>query len=72
MCAGRMHQLRRHMALLGHSVLGDSKYTYGYAKRHPDAAIQLSTEQAEQAMSPPFGLFSEHAAAHVGDAHKSG
>ena len=58
--AGRMHQLRRHMALLGHPVLGDTKYTYGYAKRHPDAAIQLQAAQAQQAMSAPFGVSSEH------------
>ena len=58
--AGRMHQLRRHMALLGHPVLGDSKYTYGYAMRHPDAAVQLKAGEAEQAMSPPFGVSSEH------------
>lgn len=58
--AGRMHQLRRHMALLGHPVLGDTKYTYGYAKRHPDAAVQLQAAEAEQAMSAPFGISSEH------------
>ncbi|KAL0027620.1 hypothetical protein WJX79_002955 [Trebouxia sp. C0005] len=57
---GRMHQLRRHMALVGHPVLGDPKYTYGYAKRHPDAAILLDTQEAEQAMTPPFGVSSEH------------
>ena len=58
--AGRMHQLRRHMALLGHPVLGDTKYTYGYAKRHPDAAVQLQAAEAQQAMSAPFGVSSEH------------
>ncbi len=57
---GRMHQLRRHMALVGHPVLGDPKYTYGYAKRHPDAAVLLDTQEAEQAMTPPFGVSSEH------------
>ena len=57
---GRMHQLRRHMALVGHPVLGDPKYTYGYAKRHPDAAVLLNASEAEQAMSPPFGVSSEH------------
>lgn len=31
--AGRKHQLRRHMALLGHPVLGDQQYSYGYAKQ---------------------------------------
>lgn len=56
-----MHQLRRHMALIGHPVLGDAKYTYGYAKRHPDAAMLLEAQEAEQAMMPPFGVSSEHA-----------
>ena len=60
MFAGRMHQLRRHMALLGHPVLGDTKYTYGYSKRHPDAAVKLQPTQAKQAMSAPFGVSSEH------------
>lgn len=55
-----MHQLRRHMALVGHPVLGDPKYTYGYAKRHPDAAVLLSANEAEQAMIHPFGVSSEH------------
>ncbi|KAL0021881.1 hypothetical protein WJX77_010589 [Trebouxia sp. C0004] len=57
---GRMHQLRRHMALVGHPMLGDPKYTYGYAKRHPDAAVLLDTHEVEQAMTPPFGVSSEH------------
>ncbi|KAK9826166.1 hypothetical protein WJX81_002565 [Elliptochloris bilobata] len=30
---GRRHQLRRHLALLGHPVLGDPQYSYGYAKQ---------------------------------------
>lgn len=58
--AGRMHQLRRHMALLGHPVLGDPRYTYGYANRHPDAPTQLSPAQAQQAMTQPFGASSDH------------
>ena len=48
------------MALLGHPVLGDTKYTYAYAKRHPDAAVQLQAEETQQAMSTPFGVSSEH------------
>ncbi len=48
------------MALVGHPVLGDTKYTYGYAKRHPDAAILLHSLEAEQAMTTPFGVCSEH------------
>lgn len=66
-----MHQLRRHMALLGHPVLGDSKYTYGYAMRHPDAAIQLKAADAEEAMSPPFGVSSEHPSVQKGCDDKS-
>lgn len=58
--AGRMHQLRRHMALLGHPVLGDARYTYGYASRHPDAPIQLTHAQAQQAMTKPFGFNCDH------------
>lgn len=69
--AGRTHQLRRHMALLGHPVLGDAKYTYGYAKRHPDAAVQLKAAEAEQAMSAPFGVSSEHPSVHKGSDDKS-
>ena len=68
---GRMHQLRRHMALLGHPVLGDSKYTYGYAKRHPDAAVQLKAAEAKQAMSSPFGVSSEHPSVLKGTNDKS-
>ena len=30
---GRKHQLRRHMALLGHPLLGDPRYSLGYAKQ---------------------------------------
>ena len=71
MAVGRMHQLRRHMALLGHPVLGDPKYTYGYAKRHPDAAIQLSIAEANQAMSPPFGVSGEHPSVSVGSPYQS-
>ena len=37
-CAGRRHQLRRHLALLGHPVLGDPQYSYGYAKQVAQAA----------------------------------
>lgn len=70
MAVGRMHQLRRHMALLGHPVLGDPKYTYGYAKRHPDAAIQLSAAEADQAMSPPFGVCGEHPSLSKDSAHQ--
>ena len=58
--AGRMHQLRRHMALLGHPVLGDPRYTYGYANRHPDAPIRLTPAQSQQAMTKPFGVASDH------------
>lgn len=58
--AGRMHQLRRHMALLGHPVLGDPRYTYGYANRHPDAPIRLTPVQSQQAMTKPFGVASDH------------
>lgn len=55
-----MHQLRRHMALLGHPVLGDARYTYGYASRHPDAPIRLTHAQAQQAMATPFGFTCDH------------
>ena len=55
-----MHQLRRHMALIGHPVLGDARYTYGYAKRHPDAAVLLTPSEAKQAMKLPFGVAAEH------------
>ena len=27
---GRTHQLRKHMAMIGHPILGDPRYTYGY------------------------------------------
>ena len=57
---GRMHQLRRHMALLGHPVLGDPRYTYGYANRHPDAPTRLTPAQSQQAMTKPFGVASDH------------
>ena len=60
LCVGRMHQLRRHMALLGHPVVGDSRYTYGYAQRHPDAPIRLPPRQAQQAKAHPFGVCSDH------------
>ena len=32
--AGRTHQLRRHMAMLGHPILGDRRYHYGWAVQH--------------------------------------
>ena len=34
MAAGRTHQLRRHMAMLGHPILGDRRYHYGWAAQH--------------------------------------
>jgi hypothetical protein len=30
--AGRYHQLRRHLASIGYPILGDRRYTYGYAR----------------------------------------
>ena len=48
------------MALLGHPVVGDSRYTYGYAQRHPDAPVRLLPRQAQQAKAHPFGVTSDH------------
>ena len=31
--AGRRHQLRRHLALIGHPLVNDRQYTYGYASQ---------------------------------------
>ncbi len=38
---GRTHQLRRHMALIGYPLVGDRKYTHGYAKQRADNGIEL-------------------------------
>lgn len=31
--AGRRHQLRRHLALIGHPLVNDRQYTYGFASQ---------------------------------------
>eukprot|EP00887_Chlorella_sp_A99_P003695 scaffold7.g3695.t1 len=39
---GRTHQLRRHMALVGHPLLGDRRYTHGYgAQRRAATGVEL-------------------------------
>lgn len=41
---GRMHQLRRHMALVGHPLVGDCKYTHGYRAQREAAGLHLNEE----------------------------
>ncbi|KAL4425263.1 hypothetical protein ABPG75_009279 [Micractinium tetrahymenae] len=41
---GRKHQLRRHMALLGHPLVGDPRYTFGYAAARQAAGLPLPPE----------------------------
>ena len=66
---GRKHQLRRHMALLGHPLLGDPRYSLGYAKQRlasgqamePREHVRLPVEEA--AAAADCGTAAEAAAA---------
>ena len=40
---GRSHQLRVHMASLGHPILGDSLYAEGAAADHPRLMLHAET-----------------------------
>ncbi|GAB4818209.1 hypothetical protein N2152v2_005255 [Parachlorella kessleri] len=51
---GRTHQLRRHLALIGHPLVGDRKYTHGYAKQRVECGAGLAAE--DHLRLPPAGL----------------
>lgn len=41
---GRKHQLRRHMALLGHPLVGDPRYSFGYAQQRLQSGQTMALE----------------------------
>ena len=41
---GRRHQLRRHMALLGHPLVGEPRYSFGYAQQRQRAGQSMPPE----------------------------
>jgi hypothetical protein len=47
--AGRRHQLRRHLALIGHPLVNDRQYTYGFASQllRSSRKAQRDTEDAQ-------------------------
>lgn len=49
--ARRKHQLRRHMALLGHPLVGDPRYTFGYIAAREAAGLPLPAE-GHQPLAP--------------------
>lgn len=44
---GRKHQLRRHMALIGHPLVGDKRYTFGYAAARRAVGLPMQQEGHE-------------------------
>ena len=50
---GRKHQLRRHMALLGHPLVGDPRYTFGYAAARLAAGQTLPPEGHQPVEAAP-------------------
>jgi len=46
---GRRHQLRRHMALIGHPIFNDRRYTYGHA-------AQMGLCRGRRAKGVPAGV----------------
>ncbi len=56
---GRTHQLRRHMALLGHPILGDRRYTGGYCAAHGRWATRLDVRPAREAIRCRGGLVAQ-------------
>lgn len=37
---GRTHQLRKHMALIGHPLVGDGRYTAGFLSMNPERPVE--------------------------------
>ena len=56
---GRTHQLRRHMALLGHPILGDRRYTGGYCAAQGRWATRLDASSAREAIRCRGGLIAQ-------------